>query len=192
MGIASILEIFGFKPKAEYIQPVNDKLDKIKEDLYTVEVVADYCSNVIDALNNDDKSRAVNATFEFCKIDDEVKLLQEIQKKVRAGENLDAAVSAANSPVVIEEIVASTRKEISDHYNKIAQLVPDIRDFIKEVSDKISNIKNEAAGWSWIEKILTADALRNTLIQINQVQKSAGDALKKLETLPKSLEGIQV
>jgi prophage DNA circulation protein len=191
MGIASILEIFGFKPKVEYIQPVNDKLDKIKEDLYAVDVVADYCSNVIDALNNDDKSGAVNATFEFCKIDDDVKVLQEIQEKVRAGENLDAAVSAANSPAVIEEIVASTRKEISDHYNKIAQLVPDIRDFIKEVSDKISNIKNEAAGWSWIEKILTADALRNTLMQINQVQKSAGDALKKMETLPKSLEGIQ-
>ena len=62
---------------------------------------------------------------------------------------------------------------------------------IQLINEKISNIKDAAASWSWIERILTANALRKMLIQVKQIQESAGNAMKKLEVLPKSLEGIQ-
>ena len=125
MSIAEILERIGIRTSNEkYLKPINENLEKIEEDFYAVARVSDFSSQVIDALNSGEKTRAVNVALEFCEIDDETKELKEIQKKIEEGKTIDAAVTAANGPVLIKEIVESTMKEVTDHYKKVTELKP--------------------------------------------------------------------
>lgn len=193
MSIVEILERIGIRTINEkYLKPINENLEKIEEDFYAVARVSDYSSQVIDALNSGEKTRAVNVALEFCKIDDETKELKEIQKKIEEGKTIDAAVTAANGPVLIKEIVESTMKEVTDHYNKVTELLPNIVALGTEIIEKVRNIRSAAANWSWAEKLGTPGALRNMGKRVKQVQNSAEEAKNKLEALKKSIEGIEI
>lgn len=188
MGIAKILKLVGlYKVNDEYLKPVNDKLEGIEEGLDAVANVSDSASQIVDALNSGDKAKAIKVALEFCKIDDEVKELKEIQKKVEGGETIDAAIAVADGPALTKEIVESTMREVADHYNKIAELLPNIVAVGKETAEKVANLPSAAANWSLAEKIGTPEAVRNTGKKANQVKDSAEEAKEKLEALKESI-----
>jgi hypothetical protein len=192
MGVAKILKLFGlYKVNDAYLKSVNEKLEAIEGDLGGIAEVADSGSQIIDALNAGDKAKAVEVTMEFCKIDDEVKELQEIQKKVKAGEKVAVAVAAADGPALTKEIVESVMREVADHYEKVKGLIPNIAAAGEEVARKASDLPSAAASWSLAEKIGTPEAVRNTGKKARKVKDGAADAKTKLEALKKSIEGLK-
>lgn len=193
MGIAKILKLVGlYKVNDEYMKSVDEKLEAIEEDLGAVANVSDSGSQIADALNAGDKPKAVEVALEFCKIDDDVKELQEIKTKVDGGETIETAVAAANGPALTRELVESTIREIKDHYEKLKELLPNIAAVGKEAADKVANLPSAAASWSLAEKIGTPEAVRNTGEKAKAVKESAEEATAKLDALRKSLEQIKV
>jgi hypothetical protein len=193
MAIVKILKLVGlYKVNEEYLKPVNDKLEGIETDFNAVAKVSDYSSQVIDALNSGDKTKAVNVALEFCKVDDEVKELKEIQRKIEEEETIDAAVAAANGPELIKEIAASTMKEVTDHYKKVTELLPNIVALSEEISERLKNVKSAADNWSLAEKLGTPEAMRNTAEKVKKIQNSAKEAKTKMEVLKKSIEEIEI
>ena len=192
MGIAKILKLVGlYKVNDEYMKPVDEKLEAIQEDLDAVANVADSGFQIVDALNAGDQAKAVEVALEFCKIDDETTELKEIQAKVKGGEGIEAAVAAANGPALTKELVASTIREITDHYEKLKELLPNIAEVGKEAAEKATNLPSAAASWSLSEKIGTPEAVRNTGAKAKAVKDSAEEAKTKLEALKKSLEQLK-
>ena len=94
--------------------------------------------------------------------------------------------------MLIKEIVESTMKEVTDHYNKVTELLPNIVALGAEIIEKVRNIRSATANWSWAEKLGTPRALRNMGKRVKQVQNSAEEAKNKLEALKKSIEGIEI
>jgi hypothetical protein len=192
MGVAKILKLFGlYKVNDAYLASVNEKLEVIEGDLGGIGEIADSGSQIIDALNAGDKPTAVKVAMEFCKIDDEVKELQEIQKKVKAGEAMEAAIAAADGPALTKEIVESVMREVADHYEKVTGLIPNIAAAGEEVAKKVSELPSAAASWSLAEKIGTPEAAHNTAKKAKAVKDGAADVKTKLEALKKSLEGLK-
>jgi ubiquinone/menaquinone biosynthesis C-methylase UbiE len=193
MAIVRVLGFVGlYQVDNEYLKPVNRKLEEIEEDFHVVARVSNYSSQVVDALNSDDKSPAVNVALEFCTIDDGAKELKEIQRRIKEEETIDAAVTAANSPVLVKEIVEATMKEVTNHYHKVTELIPNIGALIREIGKKIEMLKEAATDWSLAKRIGTADALRSTGKRVKQVKNSAEEAQMKLQALKKSLEQIEI
>ncbi len=192
MGVAKILKLFGlYKVNEAYLKSVNEKLDAIEGDLGGIAEIADSGSEIVDALGAGDKPKAVEAAMEFCKIDDEVKELKEIQTKVKAGETMKAAVAAADGPALTKELVSSVMREVADHYEKVKGLVPNIAAAGEEVAKKLSELPSAAASWSMAEKIGTPEAARNTGKKAKAVKDGVTDLKTKLEGLKKSLEGLK-
>jgi uncharacterized protein YhaN len=192
MIIKSILKIFRiYEVNEEYTKPIDDRLIEIDGAFSSVAQALDSGSQMIDALNSNDLTGAVNVALEFCKIDDEVKELNEIKRKIKEeGITVETAVAAADSPVLIKEIVESTMKETTDHYKKVAELLPNIVALGKEIGEKLKNLKSEAANWSLAEKLGTPAALRNTAKKAKQVKDSAEEVKAKLEALIQSIEQL--
>lgn len=181
MGIATILKSVGlYKVNDEYLKSVNDKLEAIEADLDAAANVSDTGSQIVDALNAGDNAKAVEVALEFCKIDDEMKELNQIQSKVKGGESLEAAVAVADAPVITKEIVESTMREVTDHYNKVTELFPNIVAVGQEAAEKVTNMPSAAANWSLAEKIGTPEAVRNTGDKAKQAEDSAEEAKAKL------------
>ena len=192
MGIGKILKLVGlYKVNDEYMKPVDDKLEAIGEDLDAIANVSDSGSQVVDALNAGDKAKAVEVALEFCKIDDDVKELKEIQTKVKGGESMATAVAAANGPALTKELVESTMREVADHYDKITQLIPNIVEVGKEAAQKAADLPSAAASWSMAQKIGTPEAVRNTGKKATEVKDSAEEAKTKLEALKESIGKIK-
>lgn len=192
MGVLKILKLVGlYKVNDAYLASVNEKLDAIEGDLGGIAEIADSGSQIVDALNAGDKPKAVEAAMEFCKIDDEVKELKDIQAKVKAGETMEAAVAAADGPALTKELVSSVLREVADHYEKVTGLIPNIVAAGEEVAKKVSELPSAAASWSLAEKMGTPEAARNTGKKAKKVKDGAADAKTKLEALKKSLEGLK-
>jgi hypothetical protein len=192
MGIGKILKLVGlYKVNDEYMKPVDEKLEAIQGDLDAVANVAGSGSQIVDALDAGDKAKAVEVAMEFCKIDDEVKELNEIQGKVKDGETIEAAVAAADGPALTKELVASTIREITDHYEKLKELLPNIEAVGKEAVEKVKNLPSASASWSFAERIGTPEAAHNTGEKAKAVKDSAEEAKTKLEALKTSIEKIE-
>ncbi|MHC4200043.1 MAG: hypothetical protein ACYSU0_08640 [Planctomycetota bacterium] len=192
MGIGKILKLVGlYKVNEEYMKPVDEKLEAIQGGLGSVANVADSGSQIVDALKAGDQAKAVEVALEFCKIDDEVKELKEIQAKVKGGESIEKAVAAADGPALTKELVESTIREIKDHCEKLKELIPSIAEVGKEAVDKATNLPTAAASWPLAEKIGTPEAVSNTGKKATAIKEGADEAQTKLEALMKSLEQLK-
>ncbi len=190
--LAVILRPLGFyEVNEDYMKAVNEKLEEIEADLSSVATVSNSSSQVIDALKSGETTKAVEVGLEFCKIDDEVKELKEIKRKLEAEEGTIAtAVAAANGPALIEEIVESTKKEFTGHCDKVTDLLIDIAALVKEVGAKLTNLPSASKTWSWAERLGTPKELRNTGKKVEEVQASAEKAKKDLDALTKSINQL--
>ena len=193
MGFAKLLKLFGlYKVNTAYMKSVDEKLEAVEEDLNATAEVADSSSQILDALNAGDRPKAVEVALEFCKIDDEVKELKAIQAKVKGGTSIDDAVAAADAPALTKELVESTMREISEHYEKLNELIPNIAAAGEEAAAKLADFPSASAGWSTAEKIGTPEAVRNTGKKAKSVADSAQEAKAKLEALKESAAKIKV
>ena len=192
MGLGGILKLFGLcKVNNAYLKPVNDKLEGIEDGLGSIAGVADSGSQVVDAMKAGNTAKAVEVVLEFCEIDDELKELKTIKDKIDGGEKLTAAVAAANGPLLTQEILASVTKQVTKSLKNIGDLIPSIVDAVKEIADKLSNLKTAAASWSLAEKVGTPGAVAKTAKRAKKVKESAEEAKPKLEALGKSLAKLK-
>ena len=190
--VAMILKPLGlYKVNGEYLKSVNEKLGDIEADLGSVAAVSNSSSQVINALAWDDATKAVEVGLEFCKIDDEVKELKEIERRIETEkQTVDAAVAAANVPTLIKEIVESTKKEITEHCDKVTDLLIDIVALVREVGERLTNLPSASKTWSWAERLGTPKELRNTGKKVEEVQASAEKAKKDLDALRQSINQL--
>lgn len=180
-----------YKVNEAYVKPLNDKFTELDEDFGSVAQASDSSSQIIDALNKNDLPRAVNVAMEFCKIDDEVEQLKEVKRKIEEDKvMIDTAIAAAESPILIKEIATSTEKEIKEHCNKIAELLPNIESLHELTIEKLKNIKSESANFTFAERLGTPEAVRDTSNKANQMRNSATEAKNKLEILSESIEKV--
>ncbi len=192
MGVAKILKLVGlYKVNEEYMKSVDEKLEAVEGDLTAIAEVADSGSQLVDALSAGDKAKAVEVALEFCKIDDEVKELKEIQDKVKAGQTIEAAVGAADAAALTKELVKSVMREVADHYEKITGLLSNLAAVGKEIADKLTNFASAAASWSLAEKIGTPEAVRNTGAKAKKILGAANEAKTKLGALKDSIAKIK-
>ncbi len=192
MGVGKILKLVGlYKVNEEYMKSVDEKLEGLEESLTAVTEVADSSSQIVEAVNAGNMAKAVEVALEFCKIDDELKELKGIQDKVKGGETMAAAVAAADTPALTKELVTSVMKEVSEHAEKIVELVPTIAAAGKEAGEKLANFASAAASWSLAEKIGTPEAVGNTGKKAKQIKDGAEEAKTKLEALKESIGKIK-
>lgn len=192
MGVGKILKLVGlYKVNEEYMKSVDEKLEAVEGDLTAIAEVADSGSQLIDALSAGDKAKAVEVALEFCKIDDEVKELKEIQAKVKAGQTIKAAVAGADGPALTKELVESVMREVAAHYEKVTELLSNLAAVGEEIAEKLKNFTSAAAGWSLAEKIGTPEAVRNTGAKAKKALSSANEAKTKLEALKESIGKIK-
>ncbi len=192
MGVGKILKLVGlYKVNKEYMKSVDEKLETAEGDITAIAEVVDSGSQLIDALSAGDNAKAVEVALEFCKIDDEVKELKEIQGKVKAGESIQAAVAAADGPALTKELVESTLREVADHFEKITGLLSNLAAVGEEIAEKLKNFASAAASWSLAEKIGTPEAVRNTGAKAKKVLGAANEAKAKLAGLKDSIAKLK-
>ena len=117
IGTASgILKPLGlYKVNDVYLAPVNEKLSASAEEADAVKQDVHECGKIVEAINAGDN--------EYFEIDDEVAKHNDIRSSVESGEVLSAAVSAKDSPALIEEMVRSTRSCLEEAITMTDQLL---------------------------------------------------------------------
>ena len=125
IGTASgILKPLGlYKVNDVYLAPVNEKLSASAEEADAVKQDVHECGKIVEAINAGDNDEAVGLVLEYFEIDDEVAEHNDIRSSVESGEVLSAAVSAKDSPALIEEMVRSTRSCLEEAITMTDQLL---------------------------------------------------------------------
>ena len=125
IGTASgILKPLGlYKVNDVYLAPVNEKLSASAEEADAVKQDVHECGKIVEAINAGDNDEAVGLVLEYFEIDDEVAEHNDICSRVESGEVLSAAVSAKDSPALIEEMVRSTRSCLEEAITMTDQLL---------------------------------------------------------------------
>ena len=125
IGTASgILKPLGrYKVNDGYLAPVNEKLSASAEEADAVKQDVHECGKIVEAINAGDNDEAVGLVLEYFEIDDEVAEHNDIRSRVEWGEVFSAAVSAKDSPALIEEMVRSTRSCLEEAITMTDQLL---------------------------------------------------------------------
>lgn len=176
-----------YKVNKEYMKPIDDKLSSIESGLREVGDVAGCGHQILLASKTGDTALAIDAALRYFEIDDEVKELQDIKKKIEKGQTLETAIAAAPVQALYGEIVKTTTDELTASYNDVTGLLEDITSLSKEIAEKLTKFRFEAASWPIPVKLGTAAALRETFQETKKVNSAASNTRKKIEELKQSI-----
>ena len=148
IGTASgILKPLGlYKVNDVYLAPVNEKLSASAEEADAVKQDVHECGKIVEAINAGDNDKAVGLVLEYFEIDDEVAEHNDIRSSVESGEVLSAAVSAKDSPALIEEMVRSTRSCLEEAITMTDQLLQTLVETSELAMSKVKELPAVALG----------------------------------------------
>ena len=134
IGTASgILKPLGlYKVNDVYLAPVNEKLSASAEEADAVKQDVHECGKIVEAINAGDNDEAAEHN--------------DIRSSVESGEVLSAAVSAKDSPALIEEMVRSTRSCLEEAITMTDQLLQTLVETSDLAMRKVKELPTVALG----------------------------------------------
>lgn len=190
--IESLFKPLGlYKPKNDYLESLDEKIEKISADFDSLSDLGGLCSNVIEELNKGNIDKATEEVLKFCKINDEVQQLREIKENVKKDRLIAAAISVVDAAALIDEIIESTSKEITACAENVQALFPDIELASSETAKKLTYLKSVSADWTIAEKLGTPAALRMTADKLIELKNSITSLKTEMNTLAEKIAAIK-
>lgn len=189
--IGKILEPLGlYQINNTYLQPINERLDELDDDLQIVENNFESAHHIIHALKKGDYKKAMLIAFDYLDTEEDAGIIAQARIKTMDGSSIDDVLTEIETPALTLEIMNDVKRQLTYSYGSIMELMADSLSLDERISERSLRLPLIAEDWSWSERMGTSEALENTAEKVQQVRARAEQAQERVDCLRDTLERL--